>query len=186
MNFEDLTFLFTCNKHNRGMVRLDLDESACLFKTVKGLNNGIEIGRASGGSTILIASAIYGQLVSIDIKPIDDYRLEIILEQKSLDNVVLVVGDSKTYDTNKIIPILDVVDFVFIDGDHNYEGAKSDHEKFGALVKKGGYVIHHDMGFGRNTALFDIRLRKLKTEIQNNREYELAKEVGSLCVFRKL
>lgn len=37
------------------------------------------------------------------------------------------------------------VDFLFIDGDHSYEGVKADYENYGPLVRKGGMIAFHDV-----------------------------------------
>jgi len=37
------------------------------------------------------------------------------------------------------------VDFLFIDGDHSYEGVKQDFQMYGKLVKPGGIVAFHDI-----------------------------------------
>ena len=37
------------------------------------------------------------------------------------------------------------LDFLFIDGDHTYEGVKKDFEMYSPLVKKGGLVAFHDI-----------------------------------------
>jgi predicted O-methyltransferase YrrM len=37
------------------------------------------------------------------------------------------------------------VDFLFIDGDHSYEGVKKDFEMYSPLVKKGGIIVFHDI-----------------------------------------
>jgi len=37
------------------------------------------------------------------------------------------------------------VDFLFIDGDHSYEGVKKDFEMYSPLVKKGGIIAFHDI-----------------------------------------
>jgi predicted O-methyltransferase YrrM len=37
------------------------------------------------------------------------------------------------------------VDFVFIDGDHSYEGVKTDFEMFSRLVRRGGIIALHDI-----------------------------------------
>lgn len=41
------------------------------------------------------------------------------------------------------------VDFLFIDGDHSYEGVKKDFEMYSPLVAKGGIVAFHDIVPGR-------------------------------------
>lgn len=35
-------------------------------------------------------------------------------------------------------------DFVFVDGDHSYQGARSDLQNWGRRVRKGGWVLVHD------------------------------------------
>jgi len=37
------------------------------------------------------------------------------------------------------------LDYLFIDGDHRYEGVKSDFEMYGPLVRKGGLIAFHDI-----------------------------------------
>ena len=37
------------------------------------------------------------------------------------------------------------LDFLFIDGDHSYEGVKKDFEMYGKLVGKGGTIAFHDI-----------------------------------------
>lgn len=37
------------------------------------------------------------------------------------------------------------VDFLFIDGDHSYEGVKADFETYSRLVRPGGLIVFHDI-----------------------------------------
>jgi predicted O-methyltransferase YrrM len=39
----------------------------------------------------------------------------------------------------------DEVDFMFIDGDHTYEGVKKDWELYSPMVRKGGVIAFHDI-----------------------------------------
>ena len=52
--------------------------------------------------------------------------------QETLEKVKKILGDRK-------------LDFLFIDGDHTYEGVKLDFEMYGKLVKSGGIVAFHDI-----------------------------------------
>nr|MDO8098135.1 class I SAM-dependent methyltransferase [Candidatus Njordarchaeota archaeon] len=47
----------------------------------------------------------------------------------------------------KILKILDgeQIDFLFVDGDHSYEGAKKDFEMYYPFVRKGGLTVYHDI-----------------------------------------
>jgi predicted O-methyltransferase YrrM len=53
--------------------------------------------------------------------------------------VNLIVGDSRTVEVDT-----GEVDLVFIDGDHSYEGVRSDFERFGKRVRIGGAVLFDD------------------------------------------
>ena len=37
------------------------------------------------------------------------------------------------------------IDFLFLDGDHTYEGIRQDFEMYSPLVKKGGIIGFHDI-----------------------------------------
>lgn len=55
-------------------------------------------------------------------------------------------GDSKT--VGRLWGELggDLIDLVFIDGDHSYEGCRGDIEAWAPWVRKGGYIVLHDHG----------------------------------------
>ena len=123
-----------------------------------------------------------GKLLSIDISPKNDQILGEVLERFGLnDRVELLIGDSRNVMRD------DLYDFVFIDGDHSYEGAKQDHNKWGQLVKTGGYIIHHDMANSRPFSTQEADLSRLRSDIigKQKDEVEIVHEVGSLCSFRR-
>jgi hypothetical protein len=70
------------------------------------------------------------------------------------------------------------VDFVFIDGDHSYEGCMGDIQGWFKHVKKGGYVAIHDYG-GDNWPMVE----KATDEFFDGHEPVLLND--SLIVFRK-
>jgi predicted O-methyltransferase YrrM len=185
--FEDLALLFNLNPMGRGIIRQDFDEAAALFRAVRNIPNarGVEIGRFSGGSTLLLAVAVgpQGKLISIDIAPQDDAILRSVLQRGGLqERVELVVGDAAKTDCREAL------DFVFIDGDHSYEGARRDHNLWGSRVKPGGLIIHHDMANSRlySTQWSDLaRLRACILQKQAA-QLKLAQESGSLAIFKKL
>ena len=53
-------------------------------------------------------------------------------DPRTLKNVRRILGENK-------------LDFLFIDGDHTYEGVKKDFEMYVPLVRKGGIVTFHDI-----------------------------------------
>jgi predicted O-methyltransferase YrrM len=186
--FDDLLFLFELSALNRGLVRLDFDEALAIFTRVAALDrpHGIEIGRYCGGSTFLLAVAVgaEGRVDSIDIAPRDDEALSAALRLADLgDRVRLIVADAQAHDTDAG----HLYDFVFIDGDHAYDAARRDHNRWGARVKPNGLIIHHDMGRSRRFAsqLRDLaRLREAICRVQHA-ELELVQETGSVAIFRR-
>lgn len=74
--------------------------------------------------------------------PLHKY-FEQIMERKEAfgDRAVLIRGD--TADSVRLVK--NKVDFVFIDGDHTYEGVKRDIEAWLPKIKKRGFIAGHDI-----------------------------------------
>ncbi|MGH7197662.1 MAG: class I SAM-dependent methyltransferase [Candidatus Omnitrophota bacterium] len=183
--FEDLAFLFTSWRGNRGIVRLDFDEAAYLFKLVRSLNNPqcVEIGRFKGGSTLLIASAMRGgMLFSIDLHvTLDkegaqrDSELEEMLRKTDLNGrVSLIVGDSRTYDNRSLS-----VDFLWIDGDHSYQGVRADFEHWIGALRPGGHVLFHDDHIGQPG------VQRFMRELEREKSLDKINAPGSMAHFVK-
>ena len=151
--FEDLAFLFSSNQLNHGVASLQLDEAALLYRLGRDATSGpiAEIGRFKGGSTFIFATAMREgvELWSYDfhvaLRPdmpgaeLDD-ELRAALERYGLAHKVhLFVADSRTAD-----PPPEPLEVLFVDGDHSYEGAKADYERWRAFVRPGGHLLFHD------------------------------------------
>lgn len=55
------------------------------------------------------------------------------------------------------------VDFLFIDGDHSYEGVKADWENYSPLVAEGGLIAFHDID-GQCKDFWEAEMRSDRTE----------------------
>jgi predicted O-methyltransferase YrrM len=151
--FEDLAFLFSSNQLNHGVASLQIDEAALLYRLGRDATSGpiAEIGRFKGGSTFVFASAMPDgvELWSYDfhvaLRPDMpgerlDAELSAALERYGLASKVhLLVADSRTAD-----PPPAPVEVLFVDGDHSYDGAKADFERWSAFVRPGGHLLFHD------------------------------------------
>jgi len=151
--FEDLSFMFSSNQLNHGVASLQFDEAALLYRLARDATSGpfAEIGRFKGGSTIVFATALPAgaELWSYDLHvalradmPGEqlDAELASALERYGLaDKVHLVVADSRTVD-----PPAEPLELLFVDGDHSYEGARADFERWQAFVRPDGHVLFHD------------------------------------------
>jgi predicted O-methyltransferase YrrM len=110
--------------------------------------NYLEIGCYGGGSACLLLQRPNTNVVSVDLgHPIPP---EVVLKNVSVLNkhnnkYEYIQGDSKDINNfNKVKIIHNQVDILFIDGDHTYNGVKSDFELYSKLVKDGGYIVFDD------------------------------------------
>lgn len=133
-------------------------EIKSLVKFVKDSKPGniMEIGTARGGTLFLLSKAIKNPfIVSLDLPggnfgggyPFWNASLYKSFV-KNKNSIHLVRADSHNPETlQKIKDILGErkIDFLFIDGDHTYEGVKKDFQSYKSLVKKGGFIALHDI-----------------------------------------
>ena len=109
----------------------------------------LEIGLHHGASTNSFLLGIADSrnpelthLYTIDIR--DSTKLiDRFLGKEAFDKLrpywTFIHGDSKEVEWDKEIDVL------LIDGDHSYEGAKADYEKYVPFVHKGGLILMHDV-----------------------------------------
>ncbi|MFX1570573.1 MAG: class I SAM-dependent methyltransferase [Promethearchaeota archaeon] len=117
----------------------------------------LEIGTASGGTLFLFTRVIAEDalIVSIDLPggifgggfpkwKVPLYKAFALPNQK----IYLIREDSHKLATlNRVKKILkgSKLDFLFIDGDHTYNGVKQDFEMYSPLVKENGKIAFHDI-----------------------------------------
>lgn len=123
--FGDLAWLFANNNLNRGILRQNFDEAALLWRAVRTSRGPIlEIGRRHGGSTVLLLQAANGRTVtSVDLAPQHHPLCDSFFEKTKADEpdrLNLVIGNSRAARAGEVFG------FLFIDGDHSYEGVKAD------------------------------------------------------------
>ncbi len=116
----------------------------------------LEIGTAWGGSLFCWAQAADPEalLISVDLPGGDGgggYSPDYIPHFRNFlfagQTLAARLGDSHASEMmREITNILDgrPVDFLFIDGDHSYEGVKADFEQYSPLVVPGGLVMFRD------------------------------------------
>jgi predicted O-methyltransferase YrrM len=121
--------------------------------------NVLEIGTAKGG-TLFAFTALAGpgaRIISVDL-PTDTYggggyflaRRWAMYAQfaHASQRLHLLRSDSHLPATlDKVRGLLqgELLDFLFIDGDHSYEGVRADHEMYSPLVRPGGVIAFHDI-----------------------------------------
>jgi hypothetical protein len=199
MSFRNILDLFSFNTHNRGDIRMDLDEAEYLYSIVEKAGNDlnsdpfqsnkyypqvIEIGTYKGGSTKLLLEA------GADVLTVDNYSSKtfkdynhhpaedvfILCSEYPSHRLRVLVENTRTYDSSN-----NRCDILFIDGDHSYEGVKADYENWIKTLKDGGDLIFHDACIARSGATGCEGVIKFMKEIK----WMKYKEVGSLVHFKK-
>jgi len=125
----------------------------------------LEIGTANGGTLFLFSRVASkdATIISIDLPGgkfgggYPKWR-EFLYKSFALpgQKMHLLRADShkkETLEQVKAILNCGEVDFLFIDGDHTYEGVKRDFEMYSPLVKQGGIIAFHDIVPGPNEAV---------------------------------
>ncbi len=138
-----------------------IEEVRELYQKVKLLSpkNVVEIGTDKGGTLYLWAkaSADNANVISIDLqtqifgrKNYKKYRRDFYELFNKTDNqtITCLASNSQLTDTlEKVKKLLNYekIDFLFIDGDHSYEGVKRDYELYSPLVRDEGLIVFHDI-----------------------------------------
>lgn len=124
--------------------------------TRRGARNVVEIGTARGGTLFLLLRSLApdARIVSVDLPggpfgggyPHWKAALFHSLARRG-QTLRLLRGDSHAESTrDQISASLDGgADFILIDGDHSYEGAKRDFELYRPLLSKRGFLAFHDI-----------------------------------------
>ncbi|MDP6541793.1 MAG: class I SAM-dependent methyltransferase, partial [Phycisphaerales bacterium] len=94
--------------------------------------------------------------------------------------VKLLVGDSHT---EALVHLVEnelqdeLVDFLFIDGDHSEEGVAQDFEMYKKFVRKGGLVAFHDIVDNQPLEMNQVQhfWKKVKNQYEH---YELIDDIG--------
>jgi predicted O-methyltransferase YrrM len=154
----DEVFDFSCNFYHGFIKPIQIkEEFAELLKIFYRLHPKyvLEIGTANGGTLFCFCKLANSDatIISIDLpSPLGGYpEWKISFYQsftKKDQKLYLLKKDSHKINTlEEVKKILDgnQLDFLFIDGDHSYEGVKKDFEMYSPLVKKGGIIAFHDI-----------------------------------------
>lgn len=96
----------------------------------------------------------------------DSHNLETklkVLELKAQYGITLLSPDFK---------VEPFIDFLFIDGDHTYEGVKQDFQMYSPLVKKGGLIAFHDINDTELHRSRNVYVAKLWYELKDDPRFE--------------
>jgi len=111
----------------------------------------MEIGRGGGGTLFLFAAVSdpRATILSVDLEAPRDWKVPIYQSfAQPGQRIALLEADSHDPKTRgRVLELLQGrgLDFLFIDGDHSYDGVKKDFEMYAPLVNRGGIIAFHDI-----------------------------------------
>jgi len=147
------------------------------FLKDKNIKKILEIGTFFGGTTLLWAKMVEpdGRVYTLDQNFHPGRQCYYGTKWESL--ITEIQGDSHKEEIKERVKsvIGGLVDFLFVDGDHLYEGVKKDFD-YRDLVKEGGFIGFHDIRdteFHRNLPPPDgpCMVAKFWNEIKNSYEH---------------
>ncbi len=140
----------------------------------------LEVGTSKGGTLYLFSQVAdpAARLVTVDL----EHRMPALLESfaRGEQSVELIQADSTAPETVARIRALfpDGVDFMFLDGDHSYEGIRKDFELYRELARPGGLIAFHDIvpdnhtRFGVRTGGFAGGVHQLWQELRDRYRHQ--------------
>jgi predicted O-methyltransferase YrrM len=134
------------------------------LNNTKNKRYALEIGSNYGGTAYSLCH-LYDYVITIDIK--HDENFDKI--RTEFPNYNYIIADSNSADTINVIKKLGIkFDFIFIDGDHSYEGVKSDYENYKQFLASDGHMAFHDIVPTKENHENNIFVDKLWNELDDS------------------
>jgi len=128
----------------------------------------VEIGTAHGGTLLFLTrvASLRAKIVSVDL-PGGKFGGGYSSQRKwfyqrfprKRQTLQLLQGDSHSAEMVERVRAEfggQAIDYLFIDGDHSYEGVRSDFEMYGPMVRKGGLIAFHDIVKGPSELVGEV------------------------------
>ncbi len=152
----------------------------------------VEIGILDGGTTKEMAEKCNVPIYGIDPLIPDSMNKRLIGHEEKIKKNLAFHKDFifiKDFSYNAVKGWNKKFDFIFIDGDHNYEAVKQDFTEWFPLLEKGGFIAFHDSA--KVTSIpTDFEgwpgPVKLVLELKSNPALGFIESQDSLSVFRKV
>ena len=171
-----------------------LSEMAVIKKYALQKKYVVEIGVYEAVNTVAIANAIKTNATFFAIDPFFKSKLGLcyykwitytnLFKNKVLKKVTIL----EMFSFEAAEKIEDKIDFIFIDGDHSYEGIQKDWELYSAKMVVGGYMLLHDT----SVPDFDPLRANLgsipffNNVIINDNRFKLVEKIDSLNVLQRI
>lgn len=154
----------------------------------------VEIGSYLGASAAFIASGISSpaRLYCIDTWGNDHMRYitddtdgdlrdtfaEFSENTRAYEDRINKIRKWSTDAIDELLRLEHFIDFLFIDGDHNYQGCKADWDLYSRMLSPGGLVVFHDTGWAEGV------MRVIEEDVLT--KAKLYKKLPNMQVFRMM
>jgi predicted O-methyltransferase YrrM len=168
-------------------------ERAAIARHAAGRSRLVEIGVFNGVTSLEIrrAMAADGLLWAVDPFPpgrlgycIDERVARHTIKQSNNGEVLFVRLTGAVAAAKYAEQMSEPVDFIFIDGDHSWDGIKADWQGWSPLMRCGGIVALHDSRLCPGREVPADSVRYTQQVIRLDPHFEIIDEVDSLTVFR--
>lgn len=129
------------------VAHLAMRERVFLYSLVYSLGPqwSLEIGTFKGGSAEIISGALDDLGLGGKLITIDPYPEQISIDWSCISHNVSSRRGFFPQDIQKALPPMDEkFDFVFVDGNHSYDGVSADLHALGGIMQPGACVLLHD------------------------------------------
>lgn len=165
-------------------------------------HNVMEIGTKLGGTFSLWCDIATGKKISVDLPggihggwitkghPYmgDVYKHRNSYFIDSYSDVTMITGDSHSDITVKLVEDAlngEQLDFLFIDGDHTYDGVKQDYDVYRQFVRPGGWIAFHDINDTEHHRELNVYVGKLWNELSGTKkEFNVNKHWAGIGVIQ--
>jgi predicted O-methyltransferase YrrM len=170
-------------------------ERKCIANYCFGKQLAAEIGVWHGVTSHKIADNLGSGGILYSIDPYPKGRLRISFQKqvalRTLANVrnrvILLECTGETAAANLLQTLGCTFDFVFIDGDHSYDGLRRDWLAWSRMVREGGMLALHDSRSTSSRRIDDAgSVIFTKEVILQDRQFVLTDQVDSLSVLRRI
>lgn len=153
--------------------------------------NVLEIGSYKGGSLYqwMKAADSESYFISISADADDHDLLRKMMAWADQWQQVIYITTVDSHEPGIVTLVRDLLagsqlDFLFIDGDHSYEGSKADFENYGPLVRPGGLIVLQDILFAARhpECRVDLLWRDIKWAGYKTQEFYTSPEQSGLGI----
>jgi predicted O-methyltransferase YrrM len=170
-------------------------EREALRRHASGREKLVEVGVWHGVTTCKLRTAMSpsGTLFAVDPYPAGrlGFSMQQVIAHREVSRVsngrVIWIRKTGAGAVKGFIQANESVDFVFIDGDHSYEGLRGDWEGWSSVVRPGGIVALHDSCSSADRNIEEAgSVRYTREVILVSPRFESIETIDSLTVLRRL